>query len=72
MARIYLSRKQGRRGLTIVEDTVKLAILGLVRYILTSEEGLLIVARRVDGDYEQYLGMIERCVKEFNERRRNE
>ena len=70
MARIYLSRKLGRRGLTSVEDTVKLAILGLVRYILTSEEGLLIVARRVDGDYEQYLGMIERWVKEFNERRR--
>ena len=32
------------------EDTVKLALLGLERYLLTSEEGLLIAARRVDGD----------------------
>ena len=27
--------------------------------MLTSEEGLLIAARRVDGDFEQHLGMIE-------------
>ena len=71
VARIYLSRKEGRRGLTSVEDTVRLAILGLERYVLTSEEGLLVAARRVDGDYEQHLGMIE-SVKEFKERRRNE
>ena len=51
--------------------TVKLAILGLKRYLLTSEEGLFIAAKRVDGDYEQHLGMIE-SVKEFNETRRNE
>ena len=57
ITRIYLSRKGGR-GLISGEDTVKLAILGLERYVLTSEEGLLIVARRVDGDYEQHLGMI--------------
>ena len=37
--------------------TVKLAILGLERYILTSEEGLLIAARRMDGDYEEHMGM---------------
>ena len=48
-----------------------MAILGLERYVLTSEEGLPIAARRVDGDYEQHLGMIEN-VKEFKERRRNE
>ena len=72
LARIYLSRKEGGRGLISVEDTVKLAILGLKRYVLTSEEGLLIAARRVvDGDYEQYQGMIE-SVKEFKERRRYE
>ena len=63
--------KDGRRGLIIVEGTVKLAILRLERYVITSEEGLLIAARRVDGDYEQHLGMIE-MVKEFKERRRNE
>ena len=43
----------------------------LERYILTSEEGLIIAAGRVDGDYEQHLGVIE-SVKEFKERRRNE
>ena len=71
VARICLPRKEGGRGLISVEDTVKLTILGLERYVLTSKEGLLIAARRVDGDYEQYLGMIE-SVKKFKERRRNE
>ena len=49
----------------------KLAILWLEKYILISEEGLLIAAGRVDGDYEQHLRNIE-SVKEFKERRRNE
>ena len=57
--RIYLSRKEGRKGLISVEDKLKMAILGLERYVLTSEEKLLIAARRVDGDYEQHPGMIE-------------
>ena len=52
------------------KDTVKLAVLGLERY-MRSEEGLLIVAKRVDGDYEQHLGMIG-SVKAFKEWRRNE
>ena len=51
--------------------TVKLAILGLERYVLASEEGLLIAARGVNGYYEQHLGMNE-SVKEFKERGRNE
>ena len=71
VARIYLSRKEGGRGLISVEDTLKLAILELERYLLTSEEGLLTAAGRVDGDYEQHLEMIEN-VKEFKQRRRNE
>ena len=71
VVRIYLSRKDGGRRLTSVEDTVNLTILGLERYVLTSEERLLIAARRVDGDFERHLGMIE-SVKEFKERRRNE
>ena len=71
IARIYLSRKEGGRGLISVEDTVKFAILELERYVLTCKEGLLIATRRVDGDCEQHLGMIE-SVKEFKERRRNE
>ena len=49
VARIYLSRKEGGKGLISVEDIAKLAILGLERYVLTSEEVLLIAARRVDG-----------------------
>ena len=71
VARIYLSRKEEGRGLKGDEDTVKLAILGLERYVLISKQRLLIVARREDGDYQQHLGMIE-SVKEFKERRRNE
>ena len=59
VARIYLSRKEGGRGLISVEDIAKLAILGLERHVLTSEEVPLIAARKVDGDYEQHLGMIE-------------
>ena len=59
VARIYLSRKEGGRGLISVEDIAKLAILGLERYALTIEEVLLIAARKVDGDYEQHLGMTE-------------
>ena len=71
IARIVSSRKEGGGGLISVEGTVKLTILGLERYVLTSEEGLLIAGRRVDGDYEQHLEVIE-SVKEFKERRRNE
>ena len=41
------------------------------KWVLRSEEGLLIAAIRVDGDYEQYLGMIE-SVKEFKEKRKYE
>ena len=43
-----------------------MAILRIGRYVLKSEEGELTAARRVDGDYEQHLGMIE-SVKESNE-----
>ena len=56
---IYLSRKERVRVLISVEDSAKLPILGLEKYVLTSAEVLLIAARRVDGDYEQHLGVIE-------------
>ena len=71
VARIFLSWKEGGRGLISVEDAVKLVILGLERYVLASEKRLLIAARRVDGDYEQQLEIIE-SVKKFRERRKNE
>ena len=38
VARLYLPRKKVGRGPISVENKVKLAILGLERYILTSEE----------------------------------
>ena len=50
---------------------LRLAVLGLERYILTSKYVLLITVRRVDGDYEQHLEIIE-SVKAFKERRINE
>lgn len=46
VARIYLCRKEGGRGLANAEDTVKVAILGFERYALTIEDGLLIAAGR--------------------------
>ena len=46
VARIYLSRKEGGRGLANVENAVKVAILGFERYTLTIENGLLIAAGR--------------------------
>ena len=45
---IYLTRNEGGRRLISVEYTVKLPILGLERYVLASEQGLLIAARRVE------------------------
>ena len=56
---VYLSRKERGRVLISVEDSAKLPILGLEKYVLKSEEVLLRAARRVDGDYEQHLGVIE-------------
>ena len=70
LARIYLSRKEEGRGLTTVENTVTMAILKPERYVLTSEEGLLIAAGKIDRDYEQHLRVIE-SGKEFKERRRD-
>ena len=66
IARIYLSRKDRCGGPIGVEDTVKLSIVWLDRYVLTSEEGLPISARGLDGDYEQNVGTIE-SVNEFKE-----
>ena len=43
--RLYISRKGGGRGLLNVEDTVHLAIIGLLKYVGNSEERLLNAAR---------------------------
>ena len=46
MARLYLPRKEGGRGLLSVEDCIDLAILGLENYIQKSNERLITSARR--------------------------
>ena len=46
VARLYLPRKEGGRGLMSVEDCVELAILGLASYIQKSNERLITSARR--------------------------
>ena len=56
--RVYIPRKEGGRGLHSVEDTVNLAVLGLERYMGSSEEGRISAARgprRYDGVTEKEL-----------------
>ena len=51
--RLYISRKEGGRGLLNVEDTVHLAIIGLLKYVGNSEERLLNAARLEIQDLEK-------------------
>lgn len=51
VAKNHLTRKEGVSGVISVEDTVKSAILGLERYILTNKKSSLMTAGRLDGDY---------------------
>ena len=51
--RLYISRKEGGRGLLNVEDTVHLAIIGLLKYVGNSEEQLLNAARQALGHVEE-------------------
>ena len=46
VARIYLPRKKGGRGLISMQDCVDQAVIGLSSYIAQSNEVLLIAARR--------------------------
>ena len=62
---MYISRNEGGRGLINVEDTVHLAIIGLLKYVGNSEERLLNTAR-------QALGHVEETEKEYKIRRKNE
>ena len=43
--RLYIPRKEGRRGLISIEDCVELAIRGLEVYVHGSEERLIQAAR---------------------------
>ena len=45
IARLYLPRDEGGRGLISVEDCVEQAILGLANYVSASEERLIMAAR---------------------------
>ena len=47
--RVYIPRKEGGRGLICIEDTVKLANIGLKRNVKESKERLIVAAR---GDNE--------------------
>ena len=50
--RLYISRKEGGTGLLNVEDTVHLAIIGLLKYAGNSEGRLLNDARQALGHVE--------------------
>ena len=47
--RVHIPRKEGGRGLMCVKDTVKLANIGIERYVKESKERLIVAAR---GDNE--------------------
>ena len=49
--RLYIPRKEGRRGLIFIEDCVELAIRSLEVYVHVSEERLIQAARgdKIDG-----------------------
>ena len=65
--KLHISRKEGRRGLLNVEDTVHLAIIGLLKYVGNSEERLLNAARQALGHVEE-----TETEKEYKIRRKNE
>ena len=50
VARLYLPRKMGGRGLCSMEDCVELARLGLFNYCVKSREKLLVAARGDECD----------------------
>ena len=49
VARLYISRKEGGRGLMSVEDCVDIAALGLEKYINESTERIISATKRNDG-----------------------
>ena len=65
--RLYISRKEGGRGLLNVEDTVHLAIIGSLKYVGNSEERWLNAARQALGHVEE-----TETEKEYKIRRKNE
>ena len=70
---LYISRKEGGRGLLNVEDTVYLAIIGLLKYVgnVNSEERLLNAARQALGHVEETETEKEYKIRRKNERKQN-
>ena len=66
---LYISRKEGGRGLLNVEDTVHLAIIGLLKYVGNSEEQLLNAARQALGHVEETETEKESKLRRKNERK---
>ena len=62
--RLYVPRKEGRRGLISVADVTKTAILGLQTYIQESEEKLISATRKLE--------QVSESAKEFKSRRAKE
>ena len=63
--RIYLSRKEGHRGLIGVQDTVETAILEPRNYVRNSKERLVIAARTIEKDEDR------EKRNEFKKRKKN-
>ena len=68
--RLYIPRKEGRRGLISIEDGVELAITGLEVYVHRSEERLIQAARGDKIDGLQAQSVLKRSKKENIGRRK--
>ena len=64
VGRLYIPRKEGRIGLTSIEDCVELAIRGLEVYVPGSEGRLIQAARRDKKDGLEAASVLERSKKE--------
>ena len=62
--RLYISRKEGGRGLISIEDTTRVAILGLQKYTQESEERLISATKKPED--------ISKTTKGFKSRRAQE
>ena len=62
--RLYISRKEGGRGLISIEDCVELAIRGLEVHVYESEERLIQAARRDKTDGLEAASVLKRSKKE--------
>ena len=62
--RLYVPRKDGRRGLIAIEDCVELAVRSLEVYVCGSEERLLQAAREDRVDDLEAAGVLEKGKKE--------